>query len=197
MLLFLIIILLWLYLLSVFKRGQLTFFHFLFGSVGTFLLIMLFTPLFEDSVISFFGYLLAPFGISTQIFETYPNLGMFFVNTVRGAIAFYIDLECSGIIEMAVFISLLMFFPAYTKREKLKVGAIGLLSIIGFNCLRMILVLTIIYYGGTEYYLIAHSVVGRLVFYALTIILYYIVFTKKQITIQKVGNFSYESSDVH
>lgn len=190
-------IIVWLYLLSVCKRGQLTFYHFIIGSIGLFIICMFQVPYIEDQVISMFTYILQPLGNATGIWESFPQYGLFFVDTGNGAMSFSIDLECSGIIEMLVFVCLLFFFPVYKTSQKISISIIGVLCIILFNCLRMISVLSIIYYFGTSYYLFAHSVVGRILFYVLTIILYYTVFTKKQITEQRVGNFSYESSDAN
>lgn len=187
-------IIVWLYLLSVCKRGKLTFYHFIVGSVGLFILCMMQVKYFEDLVIAMFLNILAPLGSVTGIFESYAESGLFFINNNEAAMSFYIDLECSGIIEMLVFVCLLLFFQVYTRREKIITAFSGILLIIVFNCIRMVAILSIIYYGGSRYYLVAHSVVGRLIFYVLTIILYYSVFTRKQINRQKVGDFAYESS---
>lgn len=184
----------WLYILSVCKRGKLTFYHFIVGSIGLFIICMAQVEHFQQYIISMFVHLLTPVGNMTGMFQTFPALGVFFIDTNETAMSFYIDLECSGIIEMLVFVCLLIFFEVYSRKEKVVTAIAGVLLIILFNCIRMVSILTIIYYGGSEYYLMAHSVVGRLIFYVLTIILYYVVFTKKQINRQKVGEFAYESS---
>ena len=41
-------------------------------------------------------------------------------------------------------------------------------------------------------YYIAHTYVGRIFFYAATIVLYFYVFTKSQVVRMKVGSFSYD-----
>lgn len=46
---------------------------------------------------------------------------------------------------------------------------------------------------GNESYYMAHTIVGRLLFYALSIILYFYVFTRAQIRRQRVGEFGYDS----
>lgn len=184
----------WLYLLSVCKRGQLNFYHFIIGSIGAFIIAMSYVAYYEDLVVGLFIRILAPIGNLTGMYESYIERGLFFINNNEMAMSFYIDLECSGIIEMLVFVCLLAFFQVYTRKEKIVTAIIGVALIIIFNCIRMITILAMIYFGGQEYYLIAHSVVGRLIFYVLTIILYYNVFTKKQINKQKVGAFAYESS---
>lgn len=103
-----------------------------------------------------------------------------------------IDFECSGIVEIMAFVSLLAFFDVYRRSERLIVGAIGVLAIVFANVVRIILIAEIIHIGGTQWYYIAHSLVGRIVFYAFTVVLYFYVFTKPQIVRMKVGRFAYE-----
>lgn len=43
-------------------------------------------------------------------------------------------------------------------------------------------------------YFVAHTIVGRIIFYGFTIVLYFYVFTKGQIRRQKIGKFNYDIS---
>jgi exosortase family protein XrtG len=47
--------------------------------------------------------------------------------------------------------------------------------------LRLNVVITIVHFGGGEAFFLAHSVIGRLIFYVLVIVLYYNVFTYSQL----------------
>lgn len=188
-----IIIIFWLYILNVCKRGNLAFYRFIIGSIGLFIICMFQLNFYEDFVISSLVRIIEPIGNITGMFQSFPKSGAFLIDNNITAMSFYIDIECSGIIEMLVFTSLVAFFDIYTKTEKFFTIISGIFMITVFNCIRMLLILTIIHFGGPEYYLISHSVVGRIVFYILTIILYYKVFTKKQVNRQKVGEFDYES----
>ena len=88
-------------------------------------------------------------------------------------------------------VSLLAFFQAYSRYERIAVGVIGTVYIILANAIRITVIGVIIYYKGMSAYYMAHTFVGRIVFYGLSIMLYFIVFTKAQIVRQKVGGFSY------
>ena len=55
------------------------------------------------------------------------------------------------------------------------------------NIIRLFVIGTTIYYFGNDAYYIAHTIVGRIIFYALSVILYYYIFTKSQIVKQKIG----------
>ncbi len=89
------------------------------------------------------------------------------------------------------FVALLAFFQVYDRNEKLFVGVLGTLGIIFSNVLRIIVICLMIYFGGTGMYYVAHAIVGRLLFYGLSVLLYFYVFTKPQIIRTKVGKFTY------
>ena len=183
----------WLYGLHVLKRAGLKFWRFLLGSVGLFIvLMMLVRPWAMQPLAQSVAALAGLFGKLTATFEAYFKYGVIFIDSAAGAMTLKIDLECSGIVEIMAFVSLLAFFDVYRRSERLIVGAIGVLAIVLANVVRIILIAEIIHIGGTQWYYIAHSLVGRIVFYAFTVVLYFYVFTKPQIVRMKVGRFAYE-----
>lgn len=103
------------------------------------------------------------------------------------------DFECGGVIEILVFISLVAFFAVYRTWEKLLISFAGILWIIAANIIRLFSICLMINQFGNESYYMAHTIVGRLLFYALSIILYFYVFTRAQIRRQRVGEFGYDS----
>jgi exosortase family protein XrtG len=163
----------------------------MWGSIGLFLVLMNFMDYVKAPMIEFFTYILGEVGALTGLFEGYAKYGMFFVNHNDTVISLYIDLECSGLIEMMVYIALIAFYPVYDAFDKIKTGIAGIIFIFLFNVIRVLTIILMIYYGGTKTYALAHTIIGRLVFYVLIIILYYNVFTKNQIKKQKVGSFDY------
>ena len=100
-------------------------------------------------------------------------------------------MECSGIIEIMAFISLLAFFDVYKRPEKIAVGIAGVAGIMLANALRIVLICEIVHFCGVDAYSVAHTFIGRLFFYALTVLLYFYVFTKPHIVSMKVGGFLY------
>ncbi|MCR5743164.1 MAG: exosortase family protein XrtG [Lachnospiraceae bacterium] len=186
-----IAVILWIYLLGVFRRGKLEFFHFLLGVCGIFLILLFMTNYIKGPLIYGFTSVLRVYGGMFELFDAYPSLGIIYIETENTIASLYIDLECSGIIEMIVFVSLLSFFPVYNWRQKLINGVIGCFCIELFNFFRIIIIVMSIRIFGTDAYFVAHAIVGRLVFYCLVIILYYYIFTKTQIQHQRIGKFSY------
>lgn len=190
----LVTLVVWIYLLTVFHRGKLGFFYFLFGSIGCFFFLMIFVEPYVTSVlVQLVTSVTGRIGEWTGLFEAYRDYSILFVESTKdgGALSLYIDYECSGVIEMMVFVSLLAFFQVYEVWQRVVVGVVGCVVIFFSNVLRIFIICGIIRVWGNESYYIAHTLVGRLVFYAMAILLYYLAFTKAQIIRQKVGGFSY------
>ena len=188
-------IIFWIYILTVFKRAKLDFWFFTIGSAGLFTVgIIVFEPVLLLPMQQAVAAVAGLFGELTNTFESYFSKGLIFISG-QTQMTLYIDFECSGIIETFAYLALLAFFPAYRLYEKVVVGIIGTLAIFFANVLRIYVICQMVYFGGEKWYFWGHSFVGRLIFYALTIILYFYVFTKSQVVRQKVGAIKYESND--
>lgn len=187
-------IILWVYILTVLKRAKLDFWFFTLGSAGLFTIaIILLEPMLLKPMQNAVAAVSGLFGDMTGTYEGYFEKGILFISHDTTQISLYIDLECSGIIETFAFLALLWFFPAYETYEKVVLSVVGSVCIFAFNILRIFTICQMVYWGGTEAYFVAHSFVGRMIFYACTIVLYYYVFTKSQVRRQKVGSFVYEN----
>lgn len=182
----------WLYLLSVVKRCRLPAWRFLLGSLGLFVFMMIFLrPVLVKPLARCVAAIAGGFGKLTSTFTAYFKYGILFVRGSESTITLQIDFECSGIIEIMAFLALLAFFEVYDRNEKLFVGVLGTVGIILSNVLRIIVICLMIRFGGTKMYYVAHAIVGRLLFYGLSVLLYFYVFTKPQIIRTKVGKFTY------
>ena len=184
----------WIYILTVFKRRKLEFFYFLTGSIGTFLFSFAVHRNFLAKILTTLTcFLTGLLGNALGIFKAYTSHSILFVENSDGPISLYVDFECGGVIEILVFISLIFFFAVYNVREKICISLIGALWIIAANIIRLFSICLIINQFGNESYYVAHTIVGRLLFYALSIILYFYVFTRTQIRRQRVGEFDYDN----
>ncbi len=187
-----ILALIWAYILYVLKRAKLNFWLFLVGSFGLFIFMMIWVrPLLTEPLARVVAAMAGAVGGLTGTFAAYFRYGIIFIQSAMGSITLKVDFECSGIIEIMAFLSLLIFFQVYTLREKLMVGVAGVLGIMLANTIRIIAICEIIYFGGVGTYFIAHAIVGRLIFYSLSVLLYFFVFTKPQIVRITVGKFKY------
>lgn len=187
------LLIVWIYLLSVFTRTKLYFFKYVLGCVGLFFFIMFF---FEKHLTLPLGHAVATIsgilGKLTGYYEAFPQYSLIFIKKGATFISFYIDYECSGIIEIFAFSCLLWFFPLYNSIEKALVNIAGIAWIFCANVLRIFVICVLIYYFGNNVFYFAHTVFGRIIFYGFSVVMYFYVFTKPHIIRQKVGQFTYE-----
>lgn len=189
-----VIILIWAFLLRIMRKAGLDFWRFITGSFGLFIVLFLFVREPLTMPLARMVALIASVpGKIGGFYDAYYKYGTIFIDAGETAITMQIDFECSGIIEIIAYISLLAFFKVYSITERITVGLIGIMYIILSNAIRISVICLIIYFGGTEMYYVAHTIIGRLLFYTLSIILYFYVFTKSQIVKQKVGSFGYDN----
>lgn len=187
-----VVIALWLYLLNVLNRAKLNFWRYLCGSMGLFvILLMTLKDILIVPMAQCVAAMAGVIGNITGTFTPYLKYGIIFIDNVMGSMTLQIDLECSGIIEIMAFISLLVFFRVYTIYERIIVGVLGTAFIMVCNALRITLICEAVHFFGNGAYYVSHTFVGRIFFYVLTVILYFYVFTKPHIIQMKVGNFSY------
>lgn len=188
----LIIIALWLYILYVTKRCKLYYGHFLVGSFGFFIFSMVWIrPLVLQPLACVVAAIAGVFGDLTKTFTAFFKYGILFIYTDSSSLTLQIDFECSGIIEIIAFLALLLFFSVYSMKERILLGTIGCIWILLANVVRIIVICELIYFLGADIYFIAHAIIGRIVFYVLSILLYFYVFTKPQIIRTRLGKFSY------
>lgn len=189
-----IIVAVWLYILHVLTKAKLHAWRFIWGSLGLFIIMMIYVrPVLTFPLAQGISAIAGFVGQITNTFVPYFKYGTIFVETTTCAITLQIDFECSGVLEIMAFLSLLLFFNVYTRYEKVMVSVVGTVYLCLANVLRIILICEIIHFGGSKYYYIAHTYLGRIFFYILTILLYFNVFTKPQVIKMKVGDFSYDA----
>ena len=158
---------LWIGLLEILRRAGLKFWRYLAGSCGAFLILMILVrPVVTVPLARLVTALAGIIGKVTGVFQAYFRYGVIFIESAKGAITVNIDLECSGVIEISAFLSLLFLFSVYKIPER-------------------------IYFFGTDFYYVAHTFIGRIVFYLLQVALYFYVFTRPQIKRTQTGGFSY------
>ena len=190
-------VILWIYALSVFKRAKIDYFYYLLGSVGLFIIILVtIQPLIITPLTQLVASATGVVGRTTGLFESYNDYSCLFITTPGAgtSISLYIDYECSGVIEMMAFVSLLMFFKVYNVPQRLVLSVVGCVMIFVSNIIRIVIICLFVYFFGNGAYYIAHTIIGRIVFYLLSVILYYYIFTHSQIIKQRIGGFSYEQN---
>lgn len=173
----------WLYAVSILKRAHLTAFYFIVGSVGAFfVLISLSNPYWVWFLTHAVINVVSLLGDGLGWCHVMVKYGTVYITNAQAPVMMSIDYECSGIIETTAFLSLLIFYPTYQRDEKVFYAWLGIAWIYAANILRLMFVITMVHFGGSSIYYLAHSLLGRIVFYLLVIVLYYNVFTYSQIS---------------
>lgn len=187
-----ILFIIWILLLLLLTKLRLRFFVFILGCVGLFCFMMY---LGKDTAEQYLEYAVTYciwiIANATKLFHAFPDYSMVTSYYMSEAISFFIDYECSGFIEILVYISLLSFYPVYRLKRKLLLAFIGTLYIFISNIIRVFTICTIIKYFGPNLFFFSHTVFARVLFFSLMVGLYYVVFTKPHILKQKVGNMTY------
>jgi exosortase family protein XrtG len=187
-----LIFFIWAAFLFLFSKHKMYFFKFIVGTVGTFCFLMFTGQAFLQQLLQYaVTYATGIMGNIFNLYQTYPDYSMITVYFKSEAISFFVDYECSGIIEMLVFICLLIFYPIYTTKEKAKLMIIGVIYIFIANVIRVFVICLILKVFGPKLLFFSHTIFARLLFFYMMIIIYYRVFTRPHILRQKVGNLSY------
>jgi exosortase family protein len=187
-------LIIWIYSIWVLSRTELHFFKFCLGSVGLFFFLMFWVePLVEQPLSMVVCAVAGVFGDLFNMYDSYYQYSILFIPKDTSSVSLSIDYECSGVIEIMAFSCMLWFFPLYNTIEKLIVNCIGIATIFFANVLRIFVICTLIYFYGNSIFYFAHTIFGRIIFYFISIVLYFYVFTRSQVIRQKVGNFNYGS----
>ncbi len=183
----------WFYILHVLKKAKLSFWRFIVGSAGLFVFLMfVLMPYVVTPMSQVVAGIAGIFGKLFGFFSAYYKYSVIFVEAGAESLTLTIDFECSGVIEIFAYLCLLIFFDVYSTQEKWVVGAAGTAYLVMANVIRVVTICVMIHFFGGEAYFIAHTYIGRILFYILSVILYFNVFTKSQIIRQKVGGFKYD-----
>ena len=82
-----ILFVIWLYVLSVLRRGKLAFWHFLVGSVGMFVFLMIWIqPIITVPLAKIVAAVSGILGDLTGLYDSYFLYGILFINNKKGAL---------------------------------------------------------------------------------------------------------------
>ncbi|MEG0297400.1 MAG: exosortase family protein XrtG [Clostridium sp.] len=186
---FILIMATWVFAVVLFRNLKFDFFKFIAGSLGLFIILVVFfrAPL-EELLINGLSYILNIIGDSTSLFNVIKEYGIVMVEGKHGGMLnMLITYQCSGIIELMVFSCLAIFFPFISTFKKIGVLIIGNLYLFVCNIIRILFIVAMVKVVGVESYEITHMILARILFFFLTVLLYYKVFTKNQLRNQQVG----------
>lgn len=165
-------------------KNRIWIFYYIWAAVGmTIIAILLLrgSPV-EYAIEQFTGlilhYSLGWVGIKTMVFDKSPGTVLVLLALENSWTCIDIDIECSGLLESCVLLGLLLFFPMGNRRTKTIQAIIGLLALYFINLVRLYTVVATINIWGRNAMYIAHTLIGRLVFFVLAVVIYWYLFTR-------------------
>lgn len=112
-------------------------------------------------------------GYDVQVFEETTLL----VPDQEGWVSMTIGIESSTLIEMAVCSGLILYYPGLSRRRRIASLMIGLSGTYILNLLRLFIIVFIITNWGRSSFVIAHALVGRVVYFIGVVVLYWYLLT--------------------
>lgn len=181
----LIFIIVWAIGVVFFRVYRIWFFYYLFGTVGlAFILVTINKNFFHTEIllaqsvaesVHIFGNIV---DIPTQIFPQAPGLLLVLVIVQNiGWTALEIGVESSGLLEMCVLASLILFYPGWTGISRVIRVIVGLTLTWLANSSRMVIITLMLHFWGKSVLVIAHTFLGKLFFFICTIAIYWYLVT--------------------
>ncbi|MFZ5641995.1 MAG: hypothetical protein ACOY46_00225 [Bacillota bacterium] len=158
-------------------------FYYLFGAVGfTFIAILLLRGSFiefsiERNVGMLLHHILGYLHINTTVFDKTPGTLLVMIDVDKSWTTIDIEIESSGLLEICIFLGLMLFYPGYSFLRRLWFSLIGVAILYVSNIIRLMVVISIINWGGRDLIFLAHTLFGRIVFFALVVALYWHMIT--------------------
>lgn len=176
--------LIWLILVFFFYYNKIWVLYYIWGSVGICCILVL---LFRGSCVEHFlarqtgfilHYLLAYFGVVTHIFDRAPGTLLVLIKMDASWTTITMDIENSGLLELCIFLGLSLFYPVYRLPKRFWVVAVGAACLYVANIIRLFAVILLISRFGRDMGYIAHTLIGRALFFFLVVTVYWWLFTR-------------------
>ena len=182
------LILAWALAVFFFRANRVWLPYYLLGSVGLAFIVIFVgraTPVqgFMET-----GVALATFGVANaigipaRIFENDANSLMIFVigqlvGNDQGWTMVRITIECSSLLETGVIGGMVGFYPGWTIRRRIGLVLLGTAATYLANIVRMTVIIGTLHLFGKDSLFVAHTIVGRAVFFVLIIAIFWYIIT--------------------
>ena len=183
----------WVYVLSVCHRAKLTGWFFIIGAIGSFFLLnLLFYDVLPNALAIAVTYPTKVIGDITEQYIAELSNGRLYLFFKNGRYVVPMNVESSGFTELAVFVSSVVFFKVYSVSERIFVTAFGGILVILLTSFRILFACVLVSLAGADLFYFIYNVIGRLIFFALLVLLYYMIFTRIHVNRIEIGNFNYD-----
>ena len=121
-------------------------------------------------------------GVQAQVFRSAPGSLMIFVvgqvvGQDNGWTMVRITIECSSLLETGVLSGMVGFYPGWSIRKRATLLALGIAATYAANIIRLVVIIGTLHWFGKDSLFIAHTIVGRAVFFVLIVAIFWFVIT--------------------
>lgn len=184
---------LWLLGVLFFRLNRIWLPYYVLGSVGLAFLIIFIgrnteaEPLLQTVVANSVHAVSRLFQLETQTFTGAPGALLVLIITQDvGWTMLQVTVESSGLLEAGVVSGMLMFYPAWSFKRRLSITLIALLLTHIANVIRLLVIVGSLHFLGKDSLLVAHTIVGRAVFFLAVVLIYWYLLTRPTLrTIKK------------
>ena len=182
------LVLVWGLAVLFFRANRIWLPYYLIGSIGLAFIIIFVgraTPLqglMESGVASSTFLMTNLMGIPARMFEAEANSLMIFVvgqlvGHDNGWTMVRVTVECSSLLETGVISGMVGFYPAWSVRKRFMLVALGVIAAFVANIIRLAVIIWTLHWFGKDSLFIAHTIVGRAVFFVLIIAVFWYIIT--------------------
>lgn len=180
-----VLFLLWLAFLLFLRANRIWLFYYLAGSVGmAFLMVHVGRSLVPwetwlkiSTALSVYQ-LASLTGIESKLFEAVPGaISVLVISQDIGWTVLQIGIESSGLLESAVIVGMICFYPRWSLGRKAFLAALGLATTYVANVVRIFFIVSTLQWGGKDFLFLSHTVLGRALFFALIVVVYWYILT--------------------
>ena len=118
-------------------------------------------------------------GLPTEIFQSAPgSILILVISQDIGWTMLQVTIESSGLLETGVIAGMLLFYPGWSVRKRIWYTLLAVTLTYIANVIRLMVIVVTLHYWGKSSLLISHTIIGRAVFFAMVIAIYWFLMTR-------------------
>ena len=180
-----LLIALWMLVVAFFRLNRIWLPYYIVGSVGlAFIIIFVGRATGLEAALQIFvaaGVHAASLaiGLPTEIFQSAPgSILVLVISQDIGWTMLQVTIESSGLLETGVISGMLLFYPGWGGRKRIWFTIAAIVLTYFSNVIRLMVIVVTLHYMGKSSLLISHTIIGRAVFFALVVAIYWFLMTR-------------------
>ncbi|NQW20673.1 MAG: hypothetical protein HQ477_08125 [Chloroflexi bacterium] len=180
-----VLIVVWALVVAFFRLNRIWLPYYIIGSVGlAFIIIFVgratgLEAALQIGVAAGVHALSIALGLPTEIFQSAPgSILILVISQDIGWTMLQVTIESSGLLETGVIAGMLLFYPGWNGRKRIWFTFAAVVLTYLSNVIRLMVIVITLHYMGKSSLLISHTIIGRAVFFALVVAIYWFLMTR-------------------